>query len=49
MKDIRKFAYEFYLDHLFNHYDLESFIKEEIEGKGIIVIDEIDKIVRSGE
>ncbi len=28
---------------------METFIKDEIESKGIVVIDEIDKIVRSGE
>lgn len=27
--------------------DLEEFVKNEIETKGIVVIDEIDKLVRS--
>lgn len=27
--------------------DMDKFVKEEIEGKAIIVIDEIDKLVRS--
>lgn len=28
---------------------MEEFVKEEVETKGIIVIDEIDKLVRSSE
>jgi ATP-dependent protease HslVU (ClpYQ) ATPase subunit len=27
--------------------DIEQFVKDEIENKGIVVIDEIDKLVRS--
>ena len=39
--------YDAYLEELMNMIDLDQFIKEEIEGKGIVVIDEIDKLVRS--
>ncbi len=35
------------MDELFRVSDMETFVKDEIEGKGIIVIDEIDKLVRS--
>lgn len=35
------------MTELFSQADLESFLKDEIEGKGIVVIDEIDKLVRS--
>ena len=41
--------YDAYLDELLQIIDLNQFIKEEIEGKGIVVIDEIDKLVRSQE
>ena len=41
--------YDAYLEELMNMIDLDQFIKEEIEGKGIVVIDEIDKLVRSQE
>ena len=36
-----------YTDELFGRIDLEDFVKREIESKGIVVIDEIDKLVRS--
>jgi ATP-dependent protease Clp ATPase subunit len=35
------------LDELFRIADMETFVKDEIEGKAIVVIDEIDKLVRS--
>jgi ATP-dependent protease Clp ATPase subunit len=35
------------MDELFRISDMETFVKDEIEGKGIVVIDEIDKLVRS--
>jgi ATP-dependent protease HslVU (ClpYQ) ATPase subunit len=35
------------MEELFKMIDVDKFVKEEIEGKGIIVIDEIDKLVRS--
>ena len=47
MKDIRKYMYEVYMEELFVIADMENFIKDEIEGKGIVVIDGIDKLVRS--
>lgn len=47
IRQIRKEAYDYYLDQLFNHVDIEQFLQNEIETKGIVVIDEIDKIVRS--
>jgi len=47
VREIRKYLYEVYLDELFRIADMETFVKDEIEGKGIVVIDEIDKLVRS--
>ena len=41
--------YDAYLEELFTMIDLEDFVKDEIEGKGIVVIDEIDKLVRSSD
>lgn len=41
--------YEAYLEELFSLINLENFVKDEIEGKAIVVIDEIDKLVRSPE
>ena len=45
--EIRKQTYQAYMTEIFNVSDLESFLKDEIEAKGIVVIDEIDKLVRS--
>lgn len=39
--------YDAYLEELMAIIDLDQYVKEEIEGKGIVVIDEIDKLVRS--
>jgi len=39
--------YDAYLEELFSLIDVEVFVKNEIESKAIIVIDEIDKLVRS--
>lgn len=47
VKDIRKFMFEVYTDELFAMIDMEEFVKSEVENKGIVVIDEIDKLVRS--
>lgn len=47
VKDIRKYMFEVYTDELFSQIDLDEFVKNEIETKGIVVIDEIDKLVRS--
>ena len=41
--------YEVYTDELFAMIDMDQFIKTEIETKAIVVIDEIDKLVRSPE
>ena len=49
VKELRKHMYDAYLEELMSMIDLDQFIKEEIEGKGIVVIDEIDKLVRSQE
>ena len=46
---MRKHMYDAYLEELMSSVELDQFIKEEIEGKGIVVIDEIDKLVRSQE
>jgi ATP-dependent HslUV protease ATP-binding subunit HslU len=39
--------YEVYAEELFKIIDVEEFVKSEIENKGIVVIDEIDKLVRA--
>lgn len=41
--------YEIYAEELFRIIDIDEFVKSEIENKGIVVIDEIDKLVRSGD
>lgn len=41
--------YEIYAEELFKVIDIEEFVKNEIENKGIVVIDEIDKLVRAGD
>lgn len=47
VKDIKKFMYEIYSDELFSMIDVEEFVRKEVEQKGIVVIDEIDKLVRT--
>lgn len=47
VKDIKKFLYEIYTDELFSMIDMQEFAKHEVENKGIIVIDEIDKLVKT--
>jgi ATP-dependent HslUV protease ATP-binding subunit HslU len=47
VKEIRNYMYEMYAEQLFKVIDIEEFVKSEIENKGIVVIDEIDKLVRS--
>ena len=49
VKELRKHMYDAYLEELMSSVELDNFIKDEIEGKGIVVIDEIDKLVRSQE
>ena len=39
--------FEVYTDELFGRIDLDEFVKTEIETKAIVVIDEIDKLVRT--
>lgn len=39
--------YEIYTDELFSMMDLELFVKNEIEHKGIVFIDELDKLVKA--
>ena len=39
--------YEIYAEELFKVIDIDEFVKSEIENKGIVVIDEIDKLVRA--
>jgi ATP-dependent protease HslVU (ClpYQ) ATPase subunit len=46
IKEIRNYMYEIYAEQLFKVIDIEEFVKSEIENKGIVVIDEIDKLVR---
>jgi ATP-dependent protease HslVU (ClpYQ) ATPase subunit len=47
VKDIKKYMFEVFTDELFGMLDIEEFVKNEIETKAIVVIDEIDKLVRS--
>jgi len=39
--------YEIYAEELFKIIDVEEFVKSEIENKAIVIIDEIDKLVRA--
>lgn len=41
--------YEIYAEELFKVIDIEEYVKSEIQNKGIIVIDEIDKLVRASD
>jgi len=47
VKEIKAYMYEVYADELFKVVDMDEFVKSEIENKGIVVIDEIDKLVKS--
>lgn len=47
VKEIQNYMYEVYAEELFKIIDVEEFVKSEIENKGIVVIDEIDKLVRA--
>ena len=49
VKEIRSSLYTYFYDKVFLQADVSLFIKHEVETKGIVVIDEIDKIVRSSE
>uniref|UniRef100_A0A7S3CPT0 Uncharacterized protein n=1 Tax=Strombidium rassoulzadegani TaxID=1082188 RepID=A0A7S3CPT0_9SPIT len=49
VKDIRTQLYDFYASELLKNMNTEEFLKREIETKSIIVIDEIDKLVRAGD
>ena len=37
---------QLYSDNYFSTHQLETFVKDLIEQKGIVIIDEIDKLVR---
>jgi ATP-dependent protease HslVU (ClpYQ) ATPase subunit len=41
--------FEVFTDELFGMIDIDDFVRNEIETKAIVVIDEIDKLVRSGD
>ena len=41
--------FEVFTDELFSMLDIDDFVRNEIESKAIVVIDEIDKLVRSGD
>ena len=47
VKDIKKYMFEVYTEELFRMINMDEFVKNEIESKAIVVIDEIDKLVRS--
>jgi len=49
IKEIRNYMYEIYAEQLFKIIDINEFVKNEIENKGIVVIDEIDKLVRAAD
>lgn len=41
--------FEVYTDELFGQLDIEDFVRAEVESKAIVVIDEIDKLVRTSD
>jgi len=41
--------YEIYAEELFKIIDVDEFVKSEIQNKGIVVVDEIDKLVRASD
>ncbi len=47
VRDIKKYMFEAYTDELFGRIEIDEFVKSEIESKAIVVIDEIDKLVRT--
>ena len=49
IKEIRTYMYEIYAEELFKIIDIDEFVKSEIQNKGIVVIDEIDKLVRASD
>jgi len=49
IKDVRRYLFEAYATLIFSKLDLDQFLKQEIEQKAIVVIDEIDKLVRSND
>lgn len=49
IKEIRNYMYEVYAEELFKIIDIEELVKTEVENKAIVVIDEIDKLVRGQE
>lgn len=47
VREIKNYMYELYAEELFKVTDMEELVKNEIENKAIVVIDEIDKLVKS--
>jgi ATP-dependent HslUV protease ATP-binding subunit HslU len=46
VREIRAYIYDVFGQQLFKVIDLDEYVRAEIESKGIVVIDEIDKLVR---
>lgn len=46
VKELKARLYEIYSENVMKHLDVEEVIKDLIEAKGMVVIDEIDKLVR---
>jgi len=46
VKEIRKQMNELYAEIVFKYVEIDELIKKQIEEKGIVIIDEIDKLVR---
>lgn len=49
VKDARKYVYEAYAQIIFSKLDIDQFLKQELEQKAIVIIDELDKIVRTND
>ncbi len=47
VKDLKQQVVMSFATQLYNLIDVEDFVKNEIETKGIVVIDEIDKLAQN--
>jgi len=46
VRELRKHLYDVYAEVIFKYVDIDDVIKKQIEEKGIVIIDEIDKLVK---
>ena len=44
--ELKDHMFEIYSHQVFKEVDFDNLVKEQIESKGIVVIDELDKIVK---